>query len=427
MRKQYITKLLTGTLVAALLTGCGFSNTAGDTVSDGAVSGSAVSGDAVAPQNRKVKDQADKDQTTVAEVKDCLENDDNRYGIGYNNDGDPFLRQTRLDGSHKKKIEIKDIYFLLWVTNEWVYYTVYPESGDEKETLYRIPIKKTEQGDSLLLKKKEVVITENYLDSNLYVTDTYIIYCTWDDKYKNRIYKLDLRTKEKKALLTAKDDEDEEEYEIYYMWEDGVKKFPLMKSGKLFVCDQDKVWLLDPETEKVKQLASGDWFRHEVQQGKIWFFGDESIYWYDEKKEEAVCVLWQEKLRELLVQEGILGNKQSKGNVEIYAEWYYQGRFYLEVYWYDKKLETDVLLSFSLQNPEDIRNERTASDFIRKYNEKEYCYDEVYEVKDGKMLMNFWAKEEDEEDFYAVFDLDTKRIRRISVKEAERLFPDLAE
>lgn len=420
-----MTKILTGTLVAALLTGCGLSNTAGDTVSDGAVSGSAVSGDAVAPQNRKVKDQADKDETTATEVKNCLANDDNRYGIGYNNDGDPFLRQTRLDGSHKKKIEIKDIESVCWVTNEWVYYIASKE-GDEKATLYRIPIKKTEQGDSLLLKRKEVVVTENYVD-DLYVTDTYIIYCTCDDKYRDRIYKLDLRTKEKKNLLLAEDADDI--FGICYMWgkdEDDEKRFPLMKSGKLFFCSEDKVWLLDPETEEVKQLASGDWFWHEVKQGKIWFVGDESIYWYDEKKEEVVCVLSREQLRELLVQEGILGNKQSKRKVEIYETWYYQGRFYLEVYWYDKKLETDVLLSFSLQNPEDIRNERTASDFIRKYNEKEYFYEEVYGVKDGKMLMGFWA-EGDEEDFYAVYDLDTKRIRRIREKEAERLFPDLAE
>lgn len=424
MRKQYITKILAGTLVVALFTGCGLSNTAGDTVSDGAVSGSAVSGGAVAPEKRKVKDQAEKDETTATEVKNCLANDDNRYDVVWKDGGAHFLRQTRLDGSHKKKIEIKNIDSVCWVTNEWVYYTVSKEE-DEKDALYRIPIKKTEQGDSLLLKRKEAVVTENYVDSDLYVTDTYIIYHTYADNYRSRIYKLDLRTKEKKALLLAEDAE--EVFNICYMWgedEDGEKGFPVMKSGKLFLCGEYKVWLLDPETEEVKQLASGDRFWHEVQQGKIWFVGDESIYLYDEKKEEAACVLSQEQLRELLVQEGIFGNKQSTREVEIYETWYYQGRFYLEIYSYDKKPYWDVLLSFSLQNPEDIRNERTASDFIRKLDEKGYGYDEICEVKDGKMLLGFWAEKEDEEDPYAVYDLDTKKIRRISEKEADRLFPE---
>lgn len=103
MRKQYITKILTGTLVVALFTGCGLSNTAGDTVSDGTVSGSAVSGGAVAPDKRKVKDQAEKEENKATEVKNCLANDDNQYHV----DGDGVLLQSRLDGSHEKRIKIK--------------------------------------------------------------------------------------------------------------------------------------------------------------------------------------------------------------------------------------------------------------------------------------------------------------------------------
>lgn len=418
---SYQIKILTGILTIALLTGCSLTNSAGDQTGEGAVSGSAVSGSAVDPAKRKVKDQAEKNETPVQEVENCLANDDNQYWVS---DQD-CLGQARLDGSHEKEIEIENLCDLCWVNNEWVYYI---SETDTKTVLSRIPIRKTEHGDALLPGEKEVIVSARDIDDEVYVTDTYIIFIIIADSTSGcGLYKLDLVTQEKRKLLSYHP----KAYSLFFkefINEDSEEcvKYPVMKSGKLFVYNQEKIWLLDPDAAEIKLLVEAvDYLDMEVLQDKIYVEGRHNIYLYDERKEEAVCVLSRQKMVDVLVQEGFLENESDESKrwsiMNVYDD---RGRLYLHIYEEDiqQDLYRDTVYSISLQSPEDFRYEKEVSDFLQKYNGMSADADCIIEdVKDGKMLLV--GNEEADKDTYAIYDLDTKEIREISEREAEELFP----
>lgn len=361
----------------------------------------------------------------MQEVENCLANDDNQYWVS---DQD-CLGQARLDGSHEKEIEIEKLCDLCWANNEWVYYI---SEADTKTVLCRIPIRKTEHGDTLLPGEKEVIVSARDIDDKIYVTDTYIIFISIADLTSRcDLYKLDLETQEKRKLLSVYHPEACSLFFEDFIDEDPEEcvQYPVMKSGKLFVYSQEKIWLLDPDDAETKLLVEAvGYLDMEVLQDKIYVEGRHNIYLYDERKEEAVCVLSRQKMDDVLVQEGFLENESDESKrwsiIDVYDD---RGRLYLHIYEeaIQEDLYRDVVYSFSLQSPEDFRYEKKVSDFIQKYKGMSMGADCIIEdVKDGKMLL-FGTMEADEvdKDIYAVYDLDTQEIREISEREAEELFP----
>ncbi|MDD5995084.1 MAG: hypothetical protein PUC49_09580 [Clostridiales bacterium] len=134
MKKQIAT-LLCVSLMMNMLVGCGGEYTGmleNDPVSGGVVSGEAVSGQAV-------------ETISKTETSHQFCTDTNLYSD--TDDGE--IVQMRLDGSHKKKMKLDDLYDIIRVEADYLYYerlTFDEDDGPVYYAICRVPIRKDEDG-----------------------------------------------------------------------------------------------------------------------------------------------------------------------------------------------------------------------------------------------------------------------------------------
>lgn len=203
-KKLHLNLLLLG--VVCLLMGCGGfgvqSGKNGGAVSDSSVSVGGISGE-TAPE----------EEETVAEEKFLYSNDDNFY---YVEEDENELYQYKLDGTKVdmsiprdvEKRMLEDFFDLLWVDNEWIYYSFDHESEDEDGNyvceFWRVPIEKQKDGDHLLWNRKEKLWSKkNFWIGNVYVENDTVVYRgveEIEDIELTNYYKLDLAAKEEIPL-----------------------------------------------------------------------------------------------------------------------------------------------------------------------------------------------------------------------------------
>lgn len=175
--------------VCVSITGCG-GEFAGvnRAVSGGAVSGSVVSGGAVR------ENAEDSQQTVHTEVsKYPYSTDTNVYYEDYNDKDEACIIQARFDGSHKKEIvnagdEDEYEYYVHYVDENWLYYEL---ETDDKNRLYRVPIKKDGDGyDTVNISGQEELIREPNIYSYGWNTGNVLL-----DNMEDKVIRYDLQKK----------------------------------------------------------------------------------------------------------------------------------------------------------------------------------------------------------------------------------------
>lgn len=224
MRKQkyMLSFLLCAGACAALITGCGGEYAGlpeGDAVSSSAVSGAAVSGNAVRTDavSGGAADVPDKKAASNEKTGDwnqyTFSNDSHVYYADLYDDNVNNGKIIEYDWKDRseRKISKKDLDQILYVDNDWVYYsTLVVTENDEEDTfqgnLWRAPV----EAGMLRDEKEELLFTEEegFYSCRLPGDGRYLIYMTIsDNKYK----KYDLK---EKRFIRNFDFEDDEYIEI---------------------------------------------------------------------------------------------------------------------------------------------------------------------------------------------------------------------
>lgn len=177
-----MTALLSG--VCGGMTGCG--GTTGNAGRERAASEGAVSG-------QPVSDNPAEEKEKTSEYTYCT--DTNLYRFIGNETGE-YVLQSRLDGTHKKKLKIPRFSYLDYVSEDWLYYEVLMKEEDKNEipmtAVCRAPIRKDEEGyDVVELEKAEEVVSGINTKAHTYVDDEYVLYTKADE---GTFVKYDIRT-----------------------------------------------------------------------------------------------------------------------------------------------------------------------------------------------------------------------------------------
>ncbi len=322
--------------ISCLLMACG-GRDARSGRSSRVVSGEAVSGEAVSVEEESGRGK---------KYPYC--NDDNYYIV----DEAEGLSQYRLDGtkvdmSVPKEVDDVETY-LFWVDNEWMYYSLIGDNDKdgkefkEWEELWRVPIRKEEDGDRVLWEKREKLFRKMDFSTNqdsFYVGEDFIIYSGNTSDFTN-YYRFDLKTREETTLwekgvsselygcLAMEDyisafeqgtavflDSDHDDMDSLYVLD--LKKW---KARKIYNCKSDysdMAWRTLYDGEAVLFIP-GQWG------GEVWRCPGDA--------DEASCLISKEQLMKEIVKVDPWGFAKEKF-VDLYlAEMYlYQGRLYLDV------------------------------------------------------------------------------------------------
>lgn len=145
-------------------------------------SGSAInaSGSAVNVSGSAVEDTKNSGQFSINK-KSPFCNDSNYYEEDYS-DSDTPIRQMKLDGTFVRTILKGKYASLIYVTNDELFYSWYKNDEDgngEIMELFRVPIRKTENGDELIEEEAEFVLeAEGSFQIAFYADENYIVYIT---------------------------------------------------------------------------------------------------------------------------------------------------------------------------------------------------------------------------------------------------------
>lgn len=147
---------------------------------DRAVSAGAVLAGAVRGGTGEEAQESDREGTS----KYTYCTDTNLYHY-ISDDTGQYIIQSRLDGTHKKKLKIPNAEMLDYVCEDWLYYEILMKEEDKNEipmtAVYRVPIRKDEEGyDVPEPEKAEEVVSEINTKAHIYVDDEYVLYTKAD-------------------------------------------------------------------------------------------------------------------------------------------------------------------------------------------------------------------------------------------------------
>lgn len=270
--KKVLMKICSLVLAVSLFTGCSAMNTAGGTqvASKGTVSGSVAA-------------EAGSGELS-GESRSYRKNSDNWYDVSDEEDG--MLIQYRLDGTRVKKISM-DISQLGWVTDDFLYYITVDKKL--KDVLWKVPIKKTEQGDQLQTDKKEKLVKATSVNV-IYGTDEFLmleIYNGNKEPEQYEVSRYDCRTGEIGGFMT-------EEEGMSVLW---GREYPLMWGGKLLFYHEAEQFLaaLVPQTGEILSIYSLKEFDYEMPYvftgDDLYFFSGDDLYRLRCSEKEMKCVI----------------------------------------------------------------------------------------------------------------------------------------
>lgn len=436
--KRMVMKICLMMLAVGIFTGCGAADPAGETgspnivssdvVSKGAVSGGAISGSA----------PSGKDVSITHLGQSLYENDDNWYDYQDGTSGEyAELIQYRLDKRTRVRGIKMEINRVEWVSNEWIYYTTWKDY--DYEILWRIPIKKTKDGDRLLTEKKEKILEAEEICVD-YVTDSYLILDLMEDS--EGIYKYDLKTKKRKKLISGEGSASVLFVSDHYLDDQFVITqygYGFMIEGELFAETSENLYLLNPETEKVTSICSlpGDEFiEYGFHRGEFYFATGNSLYRYNKDSRKAECIISEKKMIEAV--EKLKSMKVKKLTLQEII--FHKDKMYLpfEMRWKKKNPDTGKetvykrteLFYMKIGQPDRILHEDKLTNYLdkqgkfKKYDTKKgvphYLHTCEYGSSgDGKIIFEIRDEEDEEGTIYYYYDIDTKKTEKLDWEDQE--------
>ncbi len=413
----------------------------GGAVSDGAVSGRAVSGDVV---SGSVVSEKDVEAAHIGQS--FFENDDNWYDWQDGADEEyAALIQYRLNKKTKVR-EIKmEIDQVEWVSNNWLYYRVQDEQ--DSDVLWRIPIRKTKTGDRLQIKKKERVMEADVIWVS-YATDSYLILEIGEEAGEETgIYKYDLKKKKKNRLMSNKGNLGFLDLTGHYIDDQKIswqQNYCFMIDGELIEESEDKLYRLNPETEKAAVIFSKpneERIEYVFYQGEFYFENDSALYHYNRESKKAECLITKKKMMKAV---GKLKSAEIK-KLTLRDIVPYKDKFYLPfgVQWKKEDPDTgkeavyerDELFYIKTGQPDKIFFEDKLMDYLDEdgefgeYKIKKgipyFSYSYEYQEFEGKMaVFEYMEYLEEEKDFemsgiYVGYDIASKKGRELDDDEYE--------
>lgn len=369
-------------------------------------------------------------------------NDDNKYAVARWGDA---LFQGKLDtepDEYDKTIDI-EIISLEWVTNEWIYYTVYVDDMYmEGQELWRMPIEKTKRGDKVKKDEKEKLFSK-YGITVAYAADSYLIMEIKDEEWQLSLCKYDLDTGELEELIGYK------ELGGYceVLDDRSVNQNPHVVNGDLVIEGEKKLFRVDPETGESAVLCSLDLIEVDDwgQSGSIlYFLMDNALYRYDGISRRVSSLIQKKTLKEVV---GKLG-KGKIWDISMHDLYVDRGRVYLVIETerlgqiqedapYRKEYYNKIeLFSVPEDDPEQLQREDKLMDYLDTKGiyvegdsddprEGDYCvYDHtesIEDVRDG-MVYACYETQNRKKDHYVKYDTRTQKIQKSSWEESEAVW-----
>lgn len=405
-------------LGAVIFTGCHLDNTAGVVSENGSA---AVSGAAAG------KDSAEEEKATASrQVGSPRANDRNAYVQA--RFGDALFQMDRAEEKVQKTIEM-EIGSVEWVTNEWIYYSVYGDS--DREELWRAPIEREKKGDQVKIKKREKLFVMEQLCVD-YVTEDYLLMRGWEEGDENveeiRLYKYDLKSKH--AVEQMADDKLGAVVEVYT---DDCSGNPIVMDGGLFIETDKGLFCLDPESGKSDAIfPSGKEVINDYKQSGtvLYFLLDNAFYQYDSISKKVSC----------LISEGSFIDEVDKlergalSMMEVYCFYVEQENIYFEatVEWIKGNSNSkEVILSneelFSV--PRDHFDQMHREDRLMDYLEQKGKYEKdtdvgpdliyyehtggICDIRDGYIYADYTEKNGKENVVEIRYDPATQKIKKM--------------
>ena len=367
-------------------------------------------------------------------------------------DEPPIWIQENLDGTGKKAIDIEDLSYVLWVTNDWIYYS--HENEDGSQTVYRIPAERTEgaryntAGKELLFEVK----TDDSIQVDFFVTDDFIFYSQFDeDSGISTYYRYDLETGENTKVFTlgigSESGAD--------VMQNECTNLPVILEDSFFLCNDEGIYRVPLDTLKAKEICTGEdlLITSLVEyDGAAYFCGGEitgkkneivqleysssTILKYDGKSGEITTVLSNSELKKVLEQVEKANNinlidKNCYYNInDVHT---YKDRLYVQIHTeagakaFTQTSGKNILLSAPFTNLDQWEMESSLTDYCLEQG----MGDESTGVKgssviegiyNGKVLFTVITGIEPSppyrsavsfEGYNAIYDIDTKKVEKL--------------
>lgn len=388
-KKCIVTGLLTLGIVSGMA-GCQTEKN-GDAGNVSSISGTSVSAEV------SQADFWDRAYEELRHTERTSSHDDVVYSSEYNeeNENDELtysLVQRGADGSERKRFNIPDFHSIWGISDDWLYY----ETGNEdytEDTLWRVPIQKSGEGEELLLDRKEKLVSKYVLFSGpVYLSDSSLIFEGLEDETDNwhKIYRYDLRTKKCETLVSG-----ERRVGCALVSSDHNTMLEMF-GDELFVETDETLCSVHTETGNVVQLMENkeDAFVSMTScSGSLYLTTDhQQIYRYDGGGKEPVCVIGREVFQKKL-------ESSAQGETVVYKDFCVKNIYACEdrlYFWVKKQTEDDIwgtLFSASVENPTELKTEQWYSDYM---NQNWKVYD-AEEMKDDDLNLEFPEEMEDDE------------------------------
>lgn len=361
--------------------------------------------------------------------------------------------QENLDGTGKKELDIENMSCVLWLTNDWIYYSC--GEKDDNQSVYRVPIDHKEEvtydisGKELLFEVK--TDGENIQDTFL-VTDTYIFYSQYDeDSEISTYYRYDMETRKSTEAFTLEADGVGLEAELI---QNECTNLPVILEASFFLSSDVGIYRVYFDTLETKKICAGKELdiRNMVEhEGAVYFcakmdgkkdgiasveYSCHSILKYDAKNEEITCVLTDSELKNVLEQiENEADIELVGGNCyyNINAPYTYKDRLYIQIHTeagakaHTQTSGKNVLLSAPFTNLDQWEIENVLAKYCLEQGMGDESLDAkgamIEEVCEGKVLFTIVTGVEEslspyqslvrDQDFHAIYDIDTGEIEKL--------------
>ena len=366
----------------------------------------------------------------------------------------PIWMQENVDGTEKKELALENISCVLWLTNDWIYYSC--GEKDDNQRVFRVPIIHKEEVTYDTVEKEllfEIKTDDEYIQNTFFVTDTYIFYSRFDeDSEISTYYRYDIATGESTEVFTLESDDVGLEAELI---QNECTNLPVTLESSFFLSSDVGIYRVYFDTLEMKTICTGENLDIEnmaEHEGAVYFCGEidgrkndiAKIEWssnnilkYDGKSEEITSVLTNTDLEEILEQ---IENTSDIDLIDencyycINAPYTYKDRLYIQVHTeagaraFTQTSGKNVLLSAPFTNLEQWEMENN----LTKYCLEQGMGDEspgttvaavIGEVYDGKALVAIVNEVEEPsspsqnsqnlEGYSAIYNIDTGEIEKL--------------